>query len=249
MTASVLVIADDPAARQRLHRQLRDITRDVPLRTALSASDEALEEARRLGVDVVVVDGRPEETDGPTLWRALASLHPAPVFVFIGFVDNPQTIVPELRVAARLNRPVRRDVLADVLRDAAGGQAAPAVQSAARFVSVAERGRVLHVPIEDVVYLKAELKYVTVRTREREYLTDASLLMLDAAFPGVFLRIHRNALIARHAIVGIERVAGGSADHEAVRQVVLDGVPERLPVSRLQWAAVKAVIEGHLVRY
>ncbi len=241
--ALVLVIADDQAVRQRLSRLLRDISRDIPLRVALSTSDEASNEARRLHAELVIIDGRPEDMDAAALWRDLASLDHAPLLICVGLVEDPLATAPDLRIAARMNRPVRREDLAAVLRAAMDepGSTGPAP---ARFVSVAERGRVLHVPIEEVVYLKAELKYVTVRTRDREYLTDASLLNLDASFPGVFMRIHRNALVARSAVRGIERAPASGADQEAVRQVVLDGVPERLPVSRRQWSAVKAEIDG-----
>ena len=38
-----------------------------------------------------------------------------------------------------------------------------------------ERGRIHLIPIADIVYLKAELKYVTARTQAREFLIEESL--------------------------------------------------------------------------
>jgi two-component system response regulator AlgR len=94
-----------------------------------------------------------------------------------------------------------------------------------------ERGKVWLVPVEDVLYLRAELKYVTARTREREYLLNESLVHLEEEFPGEYLRIHRNCLVARGHLTGFERVEAG----EEVRWVaVLQDWPERLPVSRRQ---------------
>jgi len=54
------------------------------------------------------------------------------------------------------------------------------------------------------------------------------------------VRIHRNCLVARAAIRGFERTGGG--EEEAHWQVVIDGLPERLPVSRRQWPMVRELI-------
>ena len=90
-------------------------------------------------------------------------------------------------------------------------------------------------PLAGVVYFRAELKYVTLRTREREHLIEESLVSLEKEFSDGFIRIHRNCLVARAAISGFERAAGGAED-EAHWEVLLEGVPERLPVSRRQWS-------------
>lgn len=104
------------------------------------------------------------------------------------------------------------------------------VAPARRSLSVIVRSRQILVPIEDVVYLKAELKYITIRTLQREYLLEESLTKLEREFGARFVRIHRNCLVARSHIRAIEtRVSeGGCANWE----VVLDVVPETLPMSR-----------------
>ena len=111
-----------------------------------------------------------------------------------------------------------------------------------RHLSVSERGRILLVPLADVLYLKAELKYVTVRTREREYLLDESLTRLEEEFAARFVRVHRNCLVAREAITGFEKDA--AEDGETHWSVLLAGLDEKLPVSRRQWPAVKAAFAG-----
>lgn len=118
----------------------------------------------------------------------------------------------------------------------------PATRTPARrHFAVHERGRLMLVPVEQVIYLKAELKYITVRTRQREYLIEDSLTALEAEFGDRFVRIHRNALVYRAAISGFERVPvdGRSVGSEPHWQVVLRDVPERLPVSRRQWSTVR----------
>ncbi|MFX6597532.1 LytTR family DNA-binding domain-containing protein, partial [Acinetobacter baumannii] len=85
--------------------------------------------------------------------------------------------------------------------------------------------------------LRAELKYVTARTAAREYLLEEALAALEQEFARRFVRIHRNCLVARDAVVGFEHVRDGAEGHWAV---VLRGLDERLPVSRRQWAQVRA---------
>ena len=99
-------------------------------------------------------------------------------------------------------------------------------------------------PLEQVVYLKAELKYITVRTREREFLIEESLTSLEDEFNDRFVRIHRNALVARPSIAGFERVTptGEGEAGDPYWQVVLREIPDRLPVSRRQWSIVKGLV-------
>jgi two-component system response regulator AlgR len=91
--------------------------------------------------------------------------------------------------------------------------------------------------VGDIVFLKAELKYVTVRTAEREYLLEESLARLEQEFLGRFVRIHRNCLVAKDAIRGFERA--GDVDGEGHWLVVLRDVAEKLAVSRRQQQIVR----------
>ena len=96
--------------------------------------------------------------------------------------------------------------------------------SARRFLSVTERSRVVLVPLDDVVYLKAELKYITIRTAQREFLLEESLTRLEQEFGARFVRVHRNCLVARDFIRGFERRANDDGD--AHWEVLLHGITE-----------------------
>ena len=106
--------------------------------------------------------------------------------------------------------------------------------------------------MEDVLYLKAELKYVTVRTVQKEFLLEESLTKLEEEFSGLFTRIHRNTLVATKAVIGFEKVADGGVEGDDSPSlndkadsggthwaVVIRGIPERLAVSRRQQHVVK----------
>ena len=108
-----------------------------------------------------------------------------------------------------------------------------------RHLSVQERGRVVLVPVERILYMRAELKYVTLRTAEREHLLEESLTRLEQEFRDRFVRIHRSCLVARDYIDRFERAGEDGA--EGGWTVVLRGLDERLPVSRRQQHVIKGV--------
>ena len=244
-----IFLADDESpARERLKELLQDIAGDVPSVVAGEAANgiEALERLPASGAQVLLLDIRMPGMDGLELARHLSALDNAPAVVFVTAHDKHAIEAFELNALDYLLKPVRAARLAAALKKAAAA-GAPRRESLARaadgpreYLSVAERNRIVLVPVRDIVFLRAEQKYVTVRTREREHLIEESLIALEREFSGPFVRIHRNCLVARSAIRGFERTGGG--DEEAHWQVVLDGVVERLPVSRRQWPTVRELI-------
>jgi two-component system response regulator AlgR len=251
-----LLIADDEApARARLRNLLDDIAAQVPTDVAVEAADgrDALEKLVATEVDVALVDIRMPRLDGIELARQLATLARPPAVIFVTAYDQYAVTAFDLSAVDYLLKPVRAERLAEALRKvmrtpgdtAMLRQAAEAIAPGGRrHLRCSERGKVLLVPVADVVYFKADLKYVAARTAPREFLVEESLAQLEAEFGDRFLRIHRNCLVARAAVAGVEREQGAvAADGEAHWTVLLHGVPERLPVSRRQWASVKALLE------
>jgi two-component system, LytTR family, response regulator AlgR len=242
-------IADDEApARERLRELLQDIAAEVPNVVAGEAKNgiEALERLPASAAQVLLLDIRMPGMDGLELARHVAGMEEAPAVIFVTAHDKHAIDAFELSALDYLLKPVRAERLAAALKKAAAA-GAPRRESLERaagapreYLSVAERHRIVLVPVKDIVFLRAEQKYVTVRTQEREYLIEESLVALEREFSGPFVRIHRNCLVARAAIRGFERTGGG--DEEAHWQVVLEGITERLPVSRRQWPTVRELI-------
>jgi two-component system, LytTR family, response regulator AlgR len=249
----VFIADDETPARERLRELLQDIAAEVPSTVAGEARNgiEALERLPASGAQVLLLDIRMPGMDGLELARHLAGLENAPAVIFVTAHDKHAIEAFELNALDYLLKPVRAARLASALKKAATA-GAPRAESLARaaaapreYLSVAERHRIVLVPVRDILFLRAEQKYVTVRTREREHLIEESLVALEREFcgphaPHPFVRIHRNCLVARGAIRGFERTGGG--DEEAHWQVVLDGAPERLPVSRRQWPTVREIV-------
>ena len=142
-------------------------------------------------------------------------------------------------------KPVRVERLrsalakAHVLSQAALESLRQAHPKARSHLSLNEKGRMVLVPVADILYLKAEAKYVTVKTAAREYLIEDSLVKLEGEFGERFLRIHRNCLVARHCI----REIGKSSHPEESHYLRLDGVDERLAVSRRQYSQLRDLLQ------
>jgi two-component system response regulator AlgR len=245
---AVFIADDEDPARERLKALLEDLAAELPTRVAGEARSgfEALERLPASGARVLLLDIEMPGMSGLELAHHLGALPGAPGIVFVTAHDEHAVEAFELNALDYLMKPVRAARLAAALRKAAGSGAPPreriarAARGPRQYFSVAERNRIVLVPVRDIVYFKAELKYITLRTRSAEHLIEESLVTLEREFAESFVRIHRNCLVARGALRSFERAGGGEEDPHW--NVVLDGVTERLPVSRRQWPLVKELL-------
>lgn len=247
----ILIVDDEAPARMRLRDLLGDVGPQQPNELVGMAGNgvEALRLLESIAADVVLADIRMPVMDGVTLARELATRPSPPITIFVTAYDEYAVSAFELEAVDYLLKPVRAERLAEALGRArarlrsaepvASGAAAQAGNDAAHF-NVTERGRILLVPVADVLYLRAEQKYVTAVTAEHEYLLDESLVQIEQAHPDRFIRIHRNCLVARAAIAGVTRV--GEGELEGHWAVMVHGVSAPLPISRRQWPVVKHVL-------
>lgn len=246
---SVVIVDDEAPARARLRDLLSDIAGEVPNEVVAEAANGrlAVEAIEEHPADVVLVDIRMPEMDGIELARHLSRLEKPPAVIFVTAYDSYAVEAFELNAVDYLVKPVRAQRLTAALQKLRHSGPAPRIapqvlaqmQKGGRtHLSCHERGRLLLIPVADILYLRADLKYVTARTAGREFLLDESLTHLEQEFAARFIRLHRSALVAKDAIAGFEKCAG--EDAETQWQALLAGVPEKLPVSRRQWPLVKS---------
>ncbi len=249
--ARILIVDDEPPARARLRDLLDDCREQFPLQIADEAANgiEAVERISQGGIDIVLTDIRMPGMDGLELAQHVARMELPPKLIFTTAYDQYAVKAFELNAVDYLLKPIRQERLllalgkANTVKPADADAIAGAAQSRRRHLSIHERGKIVLVPVDDVLYLRAELKYVTVRTIQKEFLLEESLTRLEEEFGNLFTRIHRNTLVATKAVSGFEKVAdSGSEDNDGGGNhwvVVIRGVPERLPVSRRQQHVVK----------
>ena len=240
----VFIVDDEPPARTRLRYLLNDCGAQLALEIVGEAGNgrEALEKLTSIAADVVLLDIRMPQMDGIELAQHLNKLPKPPVVIFTTAYDAYAIKAFDLRVIDYLLKPIRLGRLFEALNRA---RLAVPVQTEVlrellpeprRNLSIHERGKIHLIPIEQVLYLRAELKYVTVRTAEREYLIEESLNALEKEFLTRFVRIHRNCLIAKEAIAGFEK---GGDEGESGWMVRLKGLEDLLAISRRQQHIVK----------
>jgi len=247
----VLIVDDEALARLRL-RSLIDGMPEAGAFIVGEASDavEAMAWLHRGGVDALLLDirmpGAHAAQAGLRLATAIKTLAQPPLVVFISAHNEHALAAFDLEAVDYLTKPVRRERLLEALQRVQQ-RLRPATEAPAPgpALVVNDRGRVLRLPHAEVLYLKAGQKYVTLRTAEHSHVLDESLSELHARLGQDFIRIHRNALVAKRAI---RELALRDADDEtdeagqegwAVRVAPLD---EWLAVSRRQAAAVRAAL-------
>ncbi len=246
MTLQVLVVDDEQLARSRLRTLLGDCAMPAANVAGEAANaTQAMELLRRQAFDAVLLDIRMPGADGLALAQAMRMLPQPPAVIFVTAHAEHAVEAFELEAIDYLTKPVRLERLQVALQKVERSAiAARGVQPDVPIdmLVIQDRGRTERVPLPEVLYFKAELKYVTVRTAARSYILDASLSDLEERYAAQFMRVHRNALVARDAVRALEK--HDDPEEGEVWAVRLNGIDELLAVSRRQLSAVREALAG-----
>jgi len=228
----VLVVDDEALARDRLCAMLLELGAPYELAGTAANGEEALRLFSERGADLVLMDIRMPVLDGLAAAQTLARSETPPAVIFTTAYEEHALQAFEAQAVDYLLKPVRKSRLQQALARAkrltlTQLHTLPSVTDrAVPQLTVNYRGGVQRLPLDQVLYLRAESKYVMARHRQGEMLLEESLKTLEMRFGDWFLRVHRNALVARSALVGLERRADGGL------QACLRDCEERLEVSR-----------------
>lgn len=247
----ILIVDDETPARNRLRALLADLNHSAEVLEAKNGL-EAIAIAEKSAVNTVLLDIRMPEMDGLETARHLNKLSPAPAIIFTTAYDAHALQAFDLNAIDYLLKPVRAERLSLALEKARSlkpsqMEALQPLESTPKHISINERGRILLIPVEEIVYLRAELKYITVRTLNKEYLLEDALMRLENVFANQFVRCHRNCLVAKKFILGFEKriletpLAEDHLPNQKDKQwvVLLKGLNEIIPISRRQQHIVK----------
>lgn len=246
-TLTVALIDDEPLARLRLRTLLAQTEPACEVVGEFGESVAALlwlreQDAVGQGPDMILLDIQMPGLDGMVLAVRLRELRDPPAIVFV--TAHAEHAVRAFDVAALdyLTKPVRLERLqASLGRVQRWRQAQPRLQALdADVVVVQDRGRMLRIPVADVLYFKAEQKAVTLHTATEVHPVSESLTELESRVGARFIRVHRNALVARRAMKALQRRVDGE-DEEGGETWAVQIMPTQvwLAVSRRQVTAVR----------
>ena len=245
----VLLVDDEELARARM----RSLVGDCPEPKAQVVGEaanatQALVWLESQVCDLMLLDIHMPGRDGTQLAAELRQRNNAPAIVFVTAHAEHALKAFDLEAIDYLTKPVRRERLQAALQRVAQRLALPIapapVAGPEPVVVVSDRGRVVRVPVSEVLYLKAELKYVTLRTADHTFVLDDALSDLEQRLGERFIRVHRNALVAKRAVRALERrvIAGNDEEGGESWAVRVAPVDEWLAVSRRQATAVREAL-------
>jgi len=241
MSYRVLIVDDEPLARQRLKRLLEEHTNFSCVAEA-GDGQAAVDWLRQFRADLVLLDIQMPGLDGMAAAGQITALPQAPVVVFCTAYDDHALAAFDVNAADYLLKPIRKEDLSRALNRATSrlerAQAEASHTPAARtHISARTSHGIVLTPVDDVIYFNADQKYVSMVHEQGETLIDDSLKQLEEEFPERFLRIHRSTLVAVPRIQSLESTEEGVVLH-------LKGTDTALPVSRRHVPGVKRFIKG-----
>lgn len=245
MATKVLIVDDEPLARERLVRMLGALP-DTQVVGQASNGQEALTMAREGTPDVVLMDVRMPGMDGISAAQHLAQIDPPPAVIFCTAYDDYAVDAFASQAVGYLLKPVKQHDLESALQrvrrvnrvQLAELQQFPGLRADRRsHISSKTRRGVDLIPVNEIRLFQADHKYVTAYYPGGEALLDETLRELEEEFEEMFVRIHRNALISTLYIEGLERNAEG---YYYVRLESLDIRPQ---VSRRHVAPLRKLLD------
>ena len=237
----ILIVDDEPLARERLQRHLQEL--DSGYKTILAENGlAALEQSEQHLPDIVLLDIRMPGMDGIETASKLSELETPPAIIFTTAYDEYALDAFDTNAIAYLLKPIRKEKLHKALQSAkrlnrvqlqSMQQQEDKPETQEQHLSVRIHSGIRKIDLNDIFYFLAEQKYVTVKYRDGEVLIEESLKSLESRFSNTFIRIHRNALISKQQLKAIRK------DQQGRYLTELKDADDKIEVSRRHVATVR----------
>ena len=237
----LLIVDDEAPARKRLQQLLADHPQYECLGEAADGI-AALQKIDELAPDVLLLDIRMPGMDGLEVARHLQQSEHPPAVIFTTAFDEFALQAFDANAVHYLVKPIRERRLLEALQRVAEARPVTPLPSSItnarprRHFSITQHGDRYLVEVDEVLYMQAEQKYVTLHCIDREWLIDESLVQLELEFSTQVIRVHRNALARKQAVIGIGKDSDGFS-------LLFRNSEKRLPISRRRIAAVRQELE------
>lgn len=236
----ILVVDDEPLARQRLVRLLEGLEGCEVVAEA-GHGQQAIDLWQQHQTELVLMDIRMPGMDGLAAAQVLAQEAAPPAIIFCTAYNDYAIEAFEAEAVDYLLKPATRDKLEKALAKAKRLNqlqlaALGETEQSPAHISARTTNGVELIPVSDIDYFLADQKYVTVYYRQGEVLIDDPLKELEKQFADSFIRVHRNALVSITAIRGLERCDEGM-------RIKLANVQQGPLISRRHLPAVRTLLD------
>jgi two-component system response regulator AlgR len=240
----VMIVDDEKPAQDRLSSML-DAKNGYQVCAAAANGLEAIRYAEEHRPDVALMDIRMPGMDGLEAARHLSDMEEPPAIIFTTAFGEHALEAFETQAVAYLLKPIREEKLlsaldkASKLNKAQLAQISTGEENCRTHICARVRGNLELIPITDIAYFQADQKYVTVRHMQGEVLIEEPLKSLEEEFSKDYIRVHRNALVAKSRMAGLNKTPEGRF------QLVLKGIDDKLEISRRHVAEVRRFLKGN----
>jgi two-component system response regulator AlgR len=239
-----MIVDDEKPAQDRLSSML-EARNGYQVCAAAANGLEAIRYAEEHRPDVALMDIRMPGMDGLEAARHLSDMEEPPAIIFTTAFGEHALEAFETQAVAYLLKPIREEKLlsaldkASKLNKAQLAQISTGEENSRTHICARVLGNLELIPITDIAYFQADQKYVTVRHMQGEVLIEEPLKSLEEEFSKDYIRVHRNALVAKSRMAGLNKTPEGRF------QLVLKGIDDKLEISRRHVAEVRRFLKGN----
>lgn len=224
MQAKILIVDDEPLARDRIREMLKNDPEVQCIREARNGR-EAIEAVKELAPDIVFLDVQMPDLDGFAVLKQLAA--PLPIIVFVTAYDRYAVRAFDVHAVDYLMKPFNRERFAEAWRHAKDHLKRPTHerqegQLLALLAELKEGRRhlerfaiktgekVLFVRSEDVDSIEAEGNYVRLNVAGTSYMLRETINSVESQIdPRSFVRIHRSTIVNINRVKELQLWARG----------------------------------------
>lgn len=243
-----MIVDDEAPARSELRFLLEQTGKigSIIEASSVRSTIEMLMEAR---VDVVFLDISMPGASGLQLAEALYKLKNPPAIVFVtaysdhaveafdvDAVDYLMKPVEEARLDRAIEKVIARAKPAAAVEPAAVEPAAAKPSNIER-IPVEKGGRKVLIPVDQIRFIMAKDDYSCIFTDDDRFLSTTSLAQFESKLGEFgFFRVHRRYIVNLANVEDVETVPSGAI------QLGVNGVDERIPVSRRRVVPLKKAL-------
>lgn len=231
-----IIVDDEAPARSELKFLLEELG-SVDVVAEAASVREAIEKLKEYQCDVMFLDINMPEANGLQLANALQHLRYPPAVVFVTAYSEFALDAFKVNAIDYLVKPVESDRLAQAVARVQENVALHAQAQHSERIPVEKGGKKILIAIDKIRFVMARDDYAYLQTDTDRYFSTVSLAQLEKRLDGHgFFRVHRGYLVNLAMVEGVEPVSGGTL------LLTLNGVEDKIPVSRRRVSALKKAL-------